>query len=125
MQKLLLTIDKVSTFVGQFFSWLIVALTLLIFYLYGYTLNRITVFAQIFSIGVLVDDAIVVVENIVRHYRMPVGERRPPLEAAIHATPETNYEKFVQGRAQELLTLLKRDDSDAFDAKLRIFQGYP
>ena len=30
MQKLLLTIDKISTFVGQFFSWLIVALTLLI-----------------------------------------------------------------------------------------------
>lgn len=47
------------------------------------------------------------------------------LEAAIHATPETAYEKFVQGRAAELLTLLKRDDRDAFDAKLRIFQGYP
>jgi multidrug efflux pump subunit AcrB len=43
------------------------ALTLLIFYLYGYTLNRITLFALIFSIGILVDDAIVVVENIVRH----------------------------------------------------------
>ena len=37
------------------------ALTLLIFYLYGYTLNRITLFALIFSIGILVDDAIVVV----------------------------------------------------------------
>jgi hypothetical protein len=35
------------------------------FYLYGYTLNRITLFALIFSIGILVDDAIVVVENIV------------------------------------------------------------
>ena len=44
------------------------ALTLLVFYLYGYTLNRITLFALIFSIGILVDDAIVVVENIVRHY---------------------------------------------------------
>jgi multidrug efflux pump subunit AcrB len=42
-------------------------LTLLVFYLYGYTLNRITLFALIFSIGILVDDAIVVVENIVRH----------------------------------------------------------
>ena len=40
------------------------------FYLYGYTLNRITLFALIFSIGILVDDAIVVVENIVRHARM-------------------------------------------------------
>ena len=43
------------------------ALTLFVFYLYGYTLNRITLFALIFSIGILVDDAIVVVENIVRH----------------------------------------------------------
>ncbi|MBI3282160.1 MAG: efflux RND transporter permease subunit [Acidobacteria bacterium] len=47
------------------------ALTLAIFYLYGYTLNRITLFALIFSIGILVDDAIVVVENIVRHARLP------------------------------------------------------
>jgi multidrug efflux pump subunit AcrB len=47
------------------------ALTLFVFYLYGYTLNRITLFALIFSIGILVDDAIVVVENIVRHLRLP------------------------------------------------------
>ncbi len=47
------------------------ALTLAIFYLFGYTLNRVTLFALIFSIGILVDDAIVVVENIVRHFRMP------------------------------------------------------
>ncbi|MEP6831538.1 MAG: hypothetical protein ABI963_14445 [Rhizomicrobium sp.] len=47
------------------------------------------------------------------------------LEAAIHATPETAYEKFVQGRAAELLMLLKRGDRDAFEAKLRAFQGYP
>ena len=47
------------------------ALTLLVFYLYGYTLNRITLFALIFSIGILVDDAIVVVENIVRHFHLP------------------------------------------------------
>ena len=46
------------------------ALTLLINYLYGYTLNRVTLFALIFSIGILVDDAIVVVENIHRHFRM-------------------------------------------------------
>ena len=43
------------------------ALTL-VFYLIGYTLNRITLFALIFSIGILVDDAIVVVENVVRHF---------------------------------------------------------
>ncbi|HEX5215991.1 MAG TPA: efflux RND transporter permease subunit [Vicinamibacterales bacterium] len=46
------------------------ALTLFTFYLYGYTINRITLFALIFSIGILVDDAIVVVENIVRHARL-------------------------------------------------------
>jgi len=46
------------------------ALTLLINYLYGYTLNRVTLFALIFSIGILVDDAIVVVENINRHFKM-------------------------------------------------------
>ena len=49
------------------------ALTLTVFYLYGYTLNRITLFALIFSIGILVDDAIVVVENIVRHLRLPAN----------------------------------------------------
>ena len=41
------------------------ALTLAVFYFYGYTLNRITLFALIFSIGILVDDAIVVVENMI------------------------------------------------------------
>lgn len=46
------------------------ALTLLISYLFGYTLNRVTLFALIFSIGILVDDAIVVVENIHRHFKM-------------------------------------------------------
>ncbi len=53
------------------------ALTLLVIYLYGYTLNRVTLFALIFSIGILVDDAIVVVENIVRHFRMPENRGRP------------------------------------------------
>ena len=43
------------------------ALTLLVYRLYGYTLNRITLFALVFAIGILVDDAIVVVENIARH----------------------------------------------------------
>lgn len=46
------------------------ALTILVTYLVGYTLNRVTLFALIFSIGILVDDAIVVVENIHRHFKM-------------------------------------------------------
>ncbi|MEI6513274.1 MAG: efflux RND transporter permease subunit [bacterium] len=64
------------------------ALTLLVFYLYGYTLNRITLFALIFSIGILVDDAIVVVENIVRHYRNPDPDCKTPLDTAIRAVDE-------------------------------------
>jgi len=64
------------------------ALTLLLFYLYGYTLNRITLFALIFSIGILVDDAIVVVENIVRHLRLPANERRPLGAIAVEAVDE-------------------------------------
>jgi multidrug efflux pump subunit AcrB len=64
------------------------ALTLTIFYLYGYTLNRITLFALIFSIGILVDDAIVVVENIVRHWRLPSNAGRPPYEVAVEAVDE-------------------------------------
>ena len=63
-------------------------LTLFTFYLYGYTLNRITLFALIFSIGILVDDAIVVVENIVRHYRLPGNKSRPLAEVAVEAVDE-------------------------------------
>jgi multidrug efflux pump subunit AcrB len=64
------------------------ALTLAVFYLYGYTLNRITLFALIFSIGILVDDAIVVVENIVRHWRMSANRGRAPFDVAIEAVDE-------------------------------------
>ena len=63
-------------------------LTLAMFYLYGYTLNRITLFALIFSIGILVDDAIVVVENIVRHWRMPQNKGREHFEIAVEAVDE-------------------------------------
>ncbi|MBT1074825.1 efflux RND transporter permease subunit [Geobacter grbiciae] len=61
------------------------ALTMLVFNLIGYTLNRITLFALIFSIGILVDDAIVVVENIHRYF---TTTRFKPLEAAIRAVDE-------------------------------------
>ena len=64
------------------------ALTLFMFFLYGYTLNRITLFALIFSIGILVDDAIVVVENIVRHARLPTGESRGLAAIALRAVDE-------------------------------------
>ena len=64
------------------------ALTLAVFYLYGYTLNRITLFALIFSIGILVDDAIVVLENIVRHFHLPENKGRKFSEIAIEAVDE-------------------------------------
>ncbi len=64
------------------------ALTLLVFYLNRYTLNRVTLFALIFSIGILVDDAIVVVENIVRHYRLPENRGRPASRVIIEAVDE-------------------------------------
>ncbi len=64
------------------------ALTLTVFHLYGYTLNRITLFALIFSIGILVDDAIVVVENIVRHARLPRNFGRPLAAVAVEAVDE-------------------------------------
>jgi multidrug efflux pump subunit AcrB len=64
------------------------ALTLFTFYVYGYTLNRITLFALIFSVGILVDDAIVVVENIVRHARMSEAPSGGLTATAIRAIDE-------------------------------------
>jgi multidrug efflux pump subunit AcrB len=63
------------------------ALTLVVFYLYGYTLNRVTLFALIFSIGILVDDAIVVVENIVRHFRLPRTTPSHPSKTGLGGAP--------------------------------------
>ena len=51
------------------------ALTLFASYFFGYTLNRVSLFALIFAIGILVDDAIVVVENIHRHFVIHRGKR--------------------------------------------------
>jgi len=51
----------------------------------GQTINRITLFALILSLGLLVDDAIVVVENIHRHYKLQQHSR---LQAAVMAVNE-------------------------------------
>ncbi len=64
------------------------ALTLATFYFLGFTLNRITLFALIFSIGILVDDPIVDVENIVRHFRLPGNKGRPLLDVTVEAVNE-------------------------------------
>jgi len=54
--------------------------------LMGYTINRVSLFALIFSIGILVDDAIVVIENIVRHWHLEPGKDR--VESAVEAVAE-------------------------------------
>ncbi|MEI7750507.1 MAG: efflux RND transporter permease subunit [Candidatus Omnitrophota bacterium] len=64
------------------------ALTLATFYFLGFTLNRITLFALIFSIGILVDDPIVDVENIVRHLRLPDNKGKSILDITIEAVNE-------------------------------------
>ena len=51
------------------------AITLFASWAWGFTLNRVSLFALIFSIGILVDDAIVVVENIHRHMQLHPGKR--------------------------------------------------
>ena len=61
------------------------ALTLFVYYFFGYTLNRITLFALIFVTGIVVDDSIIVAENIERHFQMG---RLPKLQSAIAAVDE-------------------------------------
>ena len=62
------------------------ALTLFASWAWGFTLNRVSLFALIFSIGILVDDAIVVVENIHRH--MALGGKRKLAEVIPYAVDE-------------------------------------
>ncbi|QLF68713.1 efflux RND transporter permease subunit [Peteryoungia desertarenae] len=70
-----------------------ILLTLFAANLMGYTLNRVSLFALIFSIGILVDDAIVVIENIARHWGMnPSGDRRL---SAIEAVAEVGNPTIV------------------------------
>ena len=63
-----------------------ILLTLFASWLLGYTINRVSLFALIFSIGILVDDAIVVIENIARHWAMHDGRNR--VAAAVDAVAE-------------------------------------
>ncbi|MBN9432200.1 MAG: efflux RND transporter permease subunit [Bosea sp.] len=70
-----------------------ILLTLFAARLMGYTLNRVSLFALIFSIGILVDDAIVVIENIARHWAMKDGRSRS--QAAIDAVAEVGNPTIV------------------------------
>jgi multidrug efflux pump subunit AcrB len=99
LEHLLLATLSVTLLVALFLGWresgvvllaipVTLALTMSVFYFLGYTINRVTLFALIFSIGILVDDAIVVVENMVRHFRLPESHGRPMSEVAVEAVAE-------------------------------------
>jgi multidrug efflux pump subunit AcrB len=99
LKHLILATVSVAILIALFLGWrsavvvlmavpVTLALTLLLYYLYGYTLNRVTLFALIFSIGILVDDAIVVVENISRHFHLPENHGRPLVRVAVEAVAE-------------------------------------
>lgn len=70
-----------------------ILLTLFAAKLMGYTINRVSLFALIFAIGILVDDAIVVVENIARHWRMREDHSR--LATAVEAVAEVGNPTIV------------------------------
>ncbi len=96
LEHLIIAVVAVTIVVGFFLGWrgaLVVlasvpitfALTLLIYYLLDYSLNRVTLFALIFVTGIVVDDSIIIAENIHRHFAM---KRQPKLQAAITAINE-------------------------------------
>jgi multidrug efflux pump subunit AcrB len=70
-----------------------ILLTMFASYLMGYTINRVSLFALIFSIGILVDDAIVMIENIARHWAM--NDARTRTQAAIEAVAEVGNPTVV------------------------------
>ncbi len=82
LKHLFIAVFSVALLIALFLGWraslvvmvavpVTLAITLAIYWLFGYTLNRVTLFALIFCIGILVDDPIVDVENIVRHLHLP------------------------------------------------------
>jgi multidrug efflux pump subunit AcrB len=99
LEHLLLATLSVTLLIALFLGWresgvvllaipVTLALTISVFYFLGYTINRVTLFALIFSIGILVDDAIVVVENIVRHFRLPENRNRSCSDVTVEAVAE-------------------------------------
>jgi multidrug efflux pump subunit AcrB len=99
LEHLLLATLSVTLLVALFLGWresgvvllaipVTLALTMSVFYFLGYTINRVTLFALIFSIGILVDDAIVVVENMVRHFRIRENQGRSMSDVAVEAVAE-------------------------------------
>ncbi|HCM06650.1 MAG TPA: multidrug transporter AcrB, partial [Oceanospirillales bacterium] len=99
MSKLLFATFAVVLLVLATMSWreaiivgsaifITLALTLFASWVWGFTLNRVSLFALIFSIGILVDDAIVVVENIHRHMHLEEGKKSSLLSLIPKAVDE-------------------------------------
>ncbi len=72
-----------------------ILLTFLAAWFLGYTINRVSMFALIFAIGILVDDAIVVVENIVRHWRAGGTDQGNAVARAIGAVAEVGNPTII------------------------------
>jgi multidrug efflux pump subunit AcrB len=94
-----LAVLGVSLLIALFLGWrgatvvavaipVTLALTLATFFVLGFTLNRVTLFALIFSIGILVDDPIVDVENVTRHFHLPENLGRGLKEITVDAVNE-------------------------------------
>jgi multidrug efflux pump subunit AcrB len=82
---LALTLGPKESFIVALAVPMTLGVTLLFDLMFGYTINRVTLFALILSLGLLVDDPIVDVENIYRHFQL---RKEPPLEAALTAVDE-------------------------------------
>ena len=96
VRELLIAVLSITVLLTLFLGWrqalivalavpLTLAITLTGNMLFGYTINRVTLFALILSLGLLVDDPIIDVENIHRHFQL---RQHPPLEATLVAVDE-------------------------------------
>ena len=96
IRELLIAVLSITVLLTLFLGWrealivalavpLTLAITLTGNLLFGYTINRVTLFALILSLGLLVDDPIIDVENIHRHFQL---REHPPLEATLVAVDE-------------------------------------
>ncbi|MCJ7819500.1 MAG: efflux RND transporter permease subunit, partial [Syntrophales bacterium] len=96
MRELLIAVLSITVLLTLFLGWrealivalavpLTLAITLTGNMMFGYTINRVTLFALILSLGLLVDDPIIDVENIHRHFQL---REHPPLEATLVAVDE-------------------------------------
>ncbi|CAA6802747.1 MAG: RND multidrug efflux transporter; Acriflavin resistance protein [uncultured Sulfurovum sp.] len=99
VQHLVITIFIIAAILIPFLGWreslvvtiavpMILALTLFIAYMTDQTINRITLFAFLLSLGLIVDDAIIVIENIHRRMRLPESKGLSFSEIIVQATDE-------------------------------------